>query len=191
MFEFIPQVNKKFGRWILPMVSFLHLKLKLTPNQLSVIGAGFGLVAFVLVLLKYIGWGLIFLFITEFIDVLDGAMARRFKLESKTGEKLELYIDRGHEFLMFLAFVIIGEVEVITFILVYTAIILMTLLKSRSKFDPDFKRKSLFVGYFVGFNLILQFVFLINLVGFMISLVIIDYKEDKKLLPQIKTIGKV
>ena len=181
MFEFAPAVNRWFGKAVGPLVRFLRLRLHLTPNQVSLIGAGVGMASFVLVLMRQIEWGLVLLVLTEFIDGLDGAMARRFNMETELGKRLELIIDRGHELLMFLAFVWIGEIRLETFLLAYTAIILMTILRSRSGFDPDFKRKALMFGYFFGFDAMLQVTFLLNLAGFMVSLVILDLREDTRL----------
>ncbi len=178
--QFVSVLTQKVDRVLNPIIEFLHLRLKLTPNQISVIGFLFGLIATGLILFNRIGFALLFLAISQVFDGLDGGVARRFNLESKTGERLDVYLDRSNEFVLFLALAYVGQVSYSMALLAFLAILLMTSLAEKSKFDPGFKRISLYIGYFVGFEFVLKAVFWVNLIGFVVSMIIIDYKDQQE-----------
>ncbi len=180
MSQFVSALTQKVDRLLNPIIEVLHLRLKLTPNQISVIGFLFGLIATGLILFNHVGLALVFLAISQVFDGLDGGVARRFNLESKTGERLDVYLDRSNEFFLFLALAYIGQVSYSVALLAFLAILLMTSLAERSKFDPGFKRISLYIGYFVGFELVLKAVFWVNLIGFVVSMLTIEYKDQQE-----------
>jgi len=181
MYEFASGHHRVLDRVLYPVTKFLHLRLGLTPNQLSVIGFVVGLAAAVFIAVKEIEIGLVVLAMSQFIDGIDGSIARVFHLRSHLGARLETIFDRVNEFFLFLALAFIGEVTYTIFALAYAAILLMTLIRERSKFDSGFKRVSLYFGYFVGFQLVLTLVFAVNLFGFVVSLLMLDYALQKQL----------
>ncbi|MEE9288029.1 MAG: CDP-alcohol phosphatidyltransferase family protein [Bacteroidota bacterium] len=163
-----------------PVTKFLHLRLGLTPNQVSVIGFAVGLVAVVPILLEEIEIGLLLLALSQIVDGIDGSIARVFNLRSRLGGRLETIFDRLNEFFLFLALAIVGEVTYTIFILAYAAILLVTSVKNRSDFDPGFKRIVLYFGYFLGFQFVLTLAFAANLLGFVASLLLLDFTFQKE-----------
>ena len=180
MYNFAPAHHRVIDRVLRPVTKFLHLRLGLTPNQVSVIGSAVGLVAVVPILLEEIEIGLLLLAFSQIIDGIDGSIARVFNLRSRLGGRLETIFDRLNEFFLFLALAIVGEVTYTIFILAYAAILLVTSVKNRSDFDPGFKRIVLYFGYFLGFQFVLTLAFAANLLGFVASLLLLDFTFQKE-----------
>lgn len=171
----------KIDKLALPIAKIVHRNLGFSPNKLSVTSFVIGSFSVVAVLFQKIEIALGFLLISLIFDGLDGVVARLYNLESKTGERLELVFDRANEAMLFLALAATGYAELRLAILAIIAILLMTTLRDRTKFDPGFKRTILFLGYFVGFTLALKVIFWVNLVGFIINMLILDYSRQKLL----------
>ena len=173
-------INRKVERFISPVLELLHKKCGLTPNAISIIGFGIGTIAVGFVLFKKIELALLLLLLTMIFDGLDGSLARKFNLQTKLGEKFELFFDRINEIMWIFALAFIGLASFKIAILAILAILLVTSIRDKSKFDPGFKRTSLFIGYLIhNFEIALTLIFLANLAGFIISLMIIDYKHQK------------
>lgn len=173
-------INKTSKKVLSPLLK-LFSSVGFTPNQLSIIGFIIGTVSVVFVLLQKIEIALILLLITLIFDGLDGALARYAQLESGLGEKLELIFDRTNEAMWFLALAAVSLVSFKIAILAITAILLMSLLRKKTNFDPGFKRTILFIGYFLNnFQLALEAIFLVNLFGFVVNMLILDYKYQKQ-----------
>lgn len=181
MYKYNFTIARKVDRLLLPIAKLFHKGLGLTPNNLSVISFLVGSAAVILVLFQKIEIALIMLFISLIFDGLDGITARLYNLESDKGEKIELVFDRANEGMIFLALAAKGYVELRLAILAIIAILLMTTLRKRAKFDPGFKRSILFPGYFVGFPLAFKIIFWVNLLGFIINMLILDYSRQRKL----------
>lgn len=180
MYKSTSFINKKTNKVLLPLLKLL-CSIGIIPNQISVVGFIIGTISVVFVLLQKIEIALILLLITLIFDGLDGALARYAKLESKLGKKLELIFDRTNEAMWFLALAIVSLVSLKIAVLAIVAILLMTTLRNKSNFDPGFKRTILFIGYFLNnFQLALEVIFLVNLFGFLISMLILDYKYQKQ-----------
>ncbi len=180
MYDFALGHHRLIDRVLRPVAKFLHLRFGLTPNQVSVIGFAVGLVAVVPILLEEIEIGLLLLALSQIVDGIDGSIARVFNLRSRLGGRLETIFDRLNEFFLFLALAIIGEVTYTIFILAYAAILLVTSVKNRSTFDPGFKRVVLYFGYFLGFQFVLTLAFAANLLGFVASLLLLDFTFQKE-----------
>lgn len=181
MYKFIPVVNHKVNQILAPVLKGID-RLGITPNQLSISGFVLGTVSVVFVLMQKINLAVIFLSLAMALDLLDGSLARYAKLESKLGERLELVFDRTNEIMWFLALVVVGLVSLKMAFLAVIAILLMTNLRHKSNFDPGFKRVILLFGYLLNnFELALEIIFLANLFGFVVSLLILDYQYQKKI----------
>jgi len=73
----------------------LHEKLGITPNTLTFVNGVLGGALIVyFILTKQYKLASIFLVIRQLFDVLDGYIARKYKLTSKLGAKMDLYSDR-------------------------------------------------------------------------------------------------
>lgn len=180
MYKSTSSINKKANKVLSPLLRQLN-SVGITPNQISIIGFIIGTISVVFVLLEKIEIALILLLITLIFDAIDGALARYAKLESKLGEKLELIFDRTNEAMWFLALAVINLVSFKIAILAIVAILLMSALRGQSNFDPGFKRTILFIGYFLNdLSLALKVIFLVNLFGFVISMLVLDYKYQKQ-----------
>lgn len=182
MFKFVPIINIWISKFLSPLLRFLHVHLKLTPNLISVFSFFTSTIAVVFILLKNVELALLLVFLALILDGLDGALARYFKLESRLGEKLELIFDRINEAMLFLALTWIGLVEFKTAILAIIAILLMSSLRDKAKFDPGCKRIMLFLGYIINnFEIALTFIFYINLTGFVMNTLIIEYRRQQEI----------
>jgi phosphatidylglycerophosphate synthase len=169
-------------------IRFFHETLGLSPNQISAIGFVVGLAAAAVVAAGHIVDGLLLLALSQVIDGIDGGVARRYGLQSPTGQKLEVIFDRTNELVIFLALASIGEITYQIAFLAFTAILLVTVIEPMSKFDPGFKRFMIYFGYAAtvlfhirGFQLALHVVFLANLLAFAIGTIMVDYRFQKEI----------
>ncbi len=169
------------------IIRFAHETLGLSPNQISVIGLLLGLVAAALVLMGRIEAALGMLAASQIVDGLDGGVARRYGLQSKSGERLELIFDRLCEFAFFLALAYVGLASFKMALLACTAILLISWIEPYSKFDPGFKRFMMYFGYAAGlvfdvrgFEIALHVVFWANLTGFVVGTILVDYRFQRE-----------
>jgi phosphatidylglycerophosphate synthase len=179
MLESYSLLNKTVDRFWSPVSSFVHNRFKLTPNQISVMGFVAGIAAACALAMDRIGIGMALMVVSQFLDGLDGTIARKFGLQTPLGERLEIVFDRSVEGLMFLALAYAGKVSYAEAVLAFVAILLLTSLVKRSGIDLGFKRVVLYLGYFIGFELAVQLAFWVNLSGFVLSLIVIDYRVQK------------
>jgi phosphatidylglycerophosphate synthase len=164
-------------------IRFVHETLGLSPNQISVIGFVAGMIAAALVVGGQLLAGLVVLAVSQIIDGLDGGVARAYALQSKRGEMFEVVFDRLNELAFFLALAYVGLASVKMALLAFSAILLITWIEPRSKFDPGFKRFMMYFGYAAmvlfqvrGFEIALHVVFFANLAGFVVGTVLVDYR---------------
>ena len=164
-------------------IRFVHETLGLSPNQISVIGFVLGMLAAGLVVAGRLEAGLAALAASQIVDGLDGGVARAYALQSKRGEMFEVVFDRLNEFAFFLALAYVGLASVRMALLACTAILLITWIEPKSKFDPGFKRFMMYFGYAAmvllqvrGFEIALNVVFFANLAGFVVGTVLVDYR---------------
>jgi len=180
MYVIFPNVKTKYDQFMQPISHFFHIKLKMNPNHVSFLGFLLGLVSVGLVLLTQWQVGLILMGISLLFDGIDGNIARVYKLESETGEFLELIFDRSLEVLIFLALAFLFGIDYRLIFLVIYSIFLMTTLRDKAKFDPGVKRTALFFCVIMSFELIFTIIFFVHLGSFILQLCILDYKNQSK-----------
>ena len=74
------------------------LKLGLTPNMLTALSLALSVVACIVLWKDYLIWGAVFILLTSFADMLDGATARAGKMGTVYGGILDHVSDRYAEF---------------------------------------------------------------------------------------------
>ncbi len=165
------------------LIRVLREGLGLTPNQISTAGFVVGLAAAGTVAAGFVAAGLALMAVAQILDGLDGGVARRYNLGSKTGLVLELVYDRLSELAMFIALARIGLVTPGLVALAFSAILLITLTERYTGFDPGFKRFMLYFGYLVtvlfgvsGFQIAMHVIFLANLAGVLVGTILADYR---------------
>jgi len=182
MSEPAPVPKKKLGDHLLRgAIRALHLRLGLTPNQLTWASFWMSVPAAGLIAAHQVIWGLIAMAIGQILDGLDGGIAREFGLMSDRGRILDTRLDRAAETLIFAAFALAGIVTWKAVLLALAAIYLMTSVVDRSGFDPGAKRVLLYAGLVVPFRWIFLAIFAINLAGYVIGLLIVDCRFQTKM----------
>ena len=66
-------------------------------------------------------------------------------------------------------------------LLALAAILLMTSIADRSKLDPGVKRFALYFGVWLPYPLIFSVIFLVNLTAYVVGLLIIDCRFQRKM----------
>ena len=181
MFERWPALGRISDAVVKAPMRFLHLKLGVTPTQVSWSSFVASLVAGVAIGTGRLGWGLGFMALGQILDGIDGGMAREFNLVSESGKKLDEGLDRASETVIFLGFAAGGFVPLGLVVLALIAIGLLTTVSHRARFDPGMKRFALYFGLFVPYPLIFKIIFAVNLAGYVIDLLIIDLQFQREM----------
>jgi phosphatidylglycerophosphate synthase len=170
------------------LIVLLHETFGMSPNAVSTLGFIIGIIAAIIVCTGHVGIGLAVLALSQIVDGLDGGVARRYNLQSASGEQLDMIYDRLNELAIFLALAYIGMVTFLIAILAFIAILLVTIIEPISKFDPGFKRFMLYFGYAAtllfhirGLQLALNVVFFANLAVFAVGTIIVDYRFQREI----------
>ena len=95
--------------------------------------------------------------------------------------KLDDLLDRASETVIFLGFVYAGLVPLTLVALALIAIVLLTTIAHRSKFDPGVKRFALYFGMWVPYPLLFEVIFLVNLAGYVVGLLVIDCQFQRRM----------
>jgi phosphatidylglycerophosphate synthase len=179
--ERLPVLGRLSDAIVRPPLRFLHLKLGVTPGQVTWAAFVASVLAAGAITLRHIGVGLALMALGQLLDGMDGGMAREFGLVSAAGKRLDDLLDRASETVIFLGFAASGQVSISLVVLTLVAIALLTTVAHRAKFDPGMKRFALYFGIWLPYPLIFKVIFAVNLAGYVIDLLIIDCQFQREM----------
>ena len=174
MHERIPALGRLSDALVRPPLRFLHVGLGVTPGQVTWSAFIVSAIAGGVIAAGHVGLGLGLVALGQVLDGMDGAMAREFGLVSAAGKRLDDVLDRASEVVIFLGFAAGGQVSLGLVLLCLVAIALVTTVAHRARYDPGMKRFALYLGIWLPFSLVFKVIFLANLAGYVIELLIID-----------------
>ena len=179
MYDFAPAVGGLADRLQRPLIRFLHRGLRLTPAQVTWAAFAASVAAALVIATGHLRGGLALVALGQLLDGLDGGMAREFGLVSEAGRRLDEMLDRASEAVIFLALAYAGHVSYGLALLALAAIALLTTVAARSKLDPGVKRFALYFGLWLPYPLIFKVIFLVNLAGYVVGMLIIDCRFQR------------
>ena len=181
MYEFAPVLGSAVDRGIRPVVRFVHVTLGLSPNQVTWAAFGVSAAAAVVFATGRVVPALVLVAVGQLLDALDGGIARQFGLVSPAGHRLDTWLDRASEIVIFLGCAVGGLVSLRLAGLASVAVLLLTTIVDRSKLDPGVKRFALYFGIWAPYSLIFSIIFIVNLAAYVVGLLVIDCRFQRNM----------
>ena len=181
MYEFAPVLGSAVDRGIRPVLRFVHITLGLSPNQVTWAAFGVSAAAAVVFATGRVVPALVLVAVGQLLDALDGGIARQFGLVSPAGHRLDTWLDRASEIVIFLGCAVGGLVSLRLAGLASVAVLLLTTIVDRSKLDPGVKRFALYFGIWAPYSLIFSIIFIVNLAAYVVGLLVIDCRFQRNM----------
>lgn len=119
-------IDTKYRKLVQPGFDWFGLKLikmNIGPAQVTVSALIIGLLAALMIALNQFAWAILFLWLSGFLDVLDGTLARLLNRASKKGAYMDLIFDRLVEAAVIMGFYYSGPDHVLAYLLFFVGVI--------------------------------------------------------------------